>query len=101
MLFGVHRDHVFSIRIEPIANDRIREHIEIYYTDAEVAAGADWEALRAKNAKLWKDVFIEDIFVVEGMQRGRGAPGFDGGVFSPVMDAPTHCFHDWVASRLA
>ena len=25
---------------------------------------------------------------------------FDGGRFSPVMDAPTHCFHDWVAGRI-
>ena len=25
---------------------------------------------------------------------------FDGGRFSPVMDAPTLCFHDWVAGRI-
>jgi hypothetical protein len=39
--------------------------------------------------------------VTEGMQKGRGAPNFDGGVFSPVMDSPTHCFHDWIARKLA
>ncbi|MEO1199416.1 MAG: aromatic ring-hydroxylating dioxygenase subunit alpha [Pseudomonadota bacterium] len=100
VLFGVHRDHAYSIRLEPLAHDRTREHIEIYYTDPDVARSEDWQDLRAKNAALWKEVFIEDIGVVEGMQRGRGAPGFDGGVFSPVMDSPTHCFHDWVASRL-
>ena len=53
--------------------------------------------MRARNAHLWRGVFEEDIFVVEGMQRGRAAPSFDGGRFSPVMDGPTHCFHDWVA----
>ena len=37
----------------------------------------------------------------QGMQRGRGAPGFAGGVFSAVMDSPTHAFHAWVAARLA
>jgi hypothetical protein len=31
---------------------------------------------------------------------GRAAPGFDGGKFSPVMDAPTHCFHDWVCAAV-
>ena len=38
--------------------------------------------------------------MVEGMQRGRKAPGFDGGRFSPVMDGPTHLFHDWVAMQV-
>jgi choline monooxygenase len=33
-------------------------------------------------------------------RRAAGATGFDGGVFSPVMDAATHCFHDWVARKL-
>ena len=56
--------------------------------------------LRAANTKQWKVVFEEDIFVVEGMQRGRSANGFDGGRFSPVMDGPTHNFHQWVASNL-
>jgi hypothetical protein len=46
-------------------------------------------------------VFEEDIFVVEGMQAGRAAPGFDGGRFSPAMDGPTHMFHAWVAGRIA
>jgi choline monooxygenase len=44
---------------------------------------------------------MEDIGVVEGMQRGRFAAGFDGGRFSPAMDGPTHCFHAWVAGRMA
>ena len=47
-----------------------------------------------------KDVFKEDIFVVEGMQRGRHAPAFDGGRFSAAMDGPTHMFHAWVAARM-
>ena len=37
--------------------------------------------------------------VVEGMQKGRYGDKFDGGKFSPVMDRPTHCFHQWVASQ--
>ena len=37
--------------------------------------------------------------VVEGMQKGRASPGFDGGVFSPLMDVPTHHFHHWFSQR--
>ena len=44
-------------------------------------------------------VFAEDISVVEGMQRGRASPAFDGGLFTPLMDVPTHQFHQWFLSR--
>ena len=95
VLLGVQRDHVFTIILEPQGPRRTLEHVHIYY------AGPDTpENLRRKNAEQWKGVFVEDIGVVEGMQAARGAPGFDGGRFSPAMDGPTLLFHQWVASRL-
>jgi len=95
VLLGVHRDHAFAIILEPKGPERTVEHIHLYYAvpDAE-------EGLKMRNTQLWKTVFEEDIFVVEGMQRGRHAARFDGGRFSPVMDSPTHCFHDWVAGKI-
>jgi phenylpropionate dioxygenase-like ring-hydroxylating dioxygenase large terminal subunit len=95
VLMGVHRDHAFAIVLEPLAHDRTREHVHLYYPVADTDAD-----LRAANAKLWKEVFVEDIFVVEGMQKGRAASGFDGGRFSPAMDGPTHLFHAWIAGRI-
>ena len=94
VLLGVHRDHAFAILLEPKGPDRTVEHIHLYYAAADTA-----DDMRTANATQWKTVFVEDIGVVEGMQRGRSAPGFDGGRFSPAMDAPTHAFHDWVATR--
>lgn len=101
LLLGVHRDHVFLMRLDPLAPDRTREDVLLLYADAAAARGAAHAAARARNAALWRQVFEEDIFVVEGMQRGRHAPGFDGGRFSAVMDSPTHVFHAWAAARLA
>ncbi|MGJ8622157.1 MAG: aromatic ring-hydroxylating oxygenase subunit alpha [Yoonia sp.] len=95
VLLGVQRDHAFVIVLEPKDLDHTDEHVHLFY-----AAPKTDEALRQKNATQWKSVFEEDIFVVEGMQKGRHAPGFDGGRFSPAMDGPTHCFHDWVARAL-
>jgi len=95
VLLGLQRDHAFVIVLEPVAQDRTREHIHLYY-----ATPSPDEALAQRNAAQWKEVFEEDIFVVEGMQAGRRAPAYDGGRFSPAMDGPTHCFHDWVAGRL-
>lgn len=95
VLLGAQRDHAFAIILEPKSESQTVEHIHLYYA----SENTDPE-LRTKNAAQWKNVFEEDIGVVEGMQKGRAAPGFDGGRFSPAMDGPTHCFHDWVAGKM-
>ncbi|NKB52357.1 MAG: Rieske 2Fe-2S domain-containing protein [Rhizobiaceae bacterium] len=100
VLFGVHRDHAFAIILEPVAIDQTTEHIEIYYPPAERDMERS-EELKQANSKQWKEVFEEDIFVVEGMQRGRHGQFFDGGKFSPAMDSPTHNFHHWVATQMS
>ena len=100
VLFGVHRDHAFAIVLEPISVDQTAEHIELYYPPSTNEL-AHSEKLKKANSKLWKEVFEEDIFVVEGMQKGRHGQMFDGGKFSPAMDSPTHNFHHWVASQLS
>ena len=99
LLLGVHRDHAFSILLEPNGMEATTERVEIYYASPEMQT-EQYAGLRAKNAGLWRAVFEEDVGVVEGMQRGRHGRHFDGGKFSPVMDEPTHVFHHWVASQL-
>ena len=100
VLFGVHRDHAFAIVLEPVSVDQTVEHIELYYAPSANEMD-DADSLKEANSKLWKEVFEEDIFVVEGMQKGRHGQMFDGGKFSPAMDSPTHNFHHWVASQLS
>ncbi len=95
VMFGVQRDHVFAIILEPRGPRRTIEHIHLFYAAPDTSV-----SLRARNTAQWKVVFEEDIGVVEGMQIARGAPGFDGGRFSPAMDGPTHLFHRWVAHRM-
>jgi choline monooxygenase len=95
VLLGMHRDHAFAIVLVPKCPEETEENIHLYYATPETDA-----ELRAKNTEQWKVVFEEDIFVVEGMQRGRHGVNFDGGRFSPAMDGPTHCFHDWVAGKV-
>jgi phenylpropionate dioxygenase-like ring-hydroxylating dioxygenase large terminal subunit len=95
VLLGVHRDHAFAIILVPNGPASTTEKVHLFYTRPDTDPD-----LRARNTEQWKLVFEEDIFVVEGMQRGRHAPMFDGGRFSPAMDGPTHLFHDWVAGRM-
>ena len=95
---GLHVDHVYTVILRPEAKDRTVESFQFYYLGE--GAGERFANKRATSLAAWHEVFAEDIGVVEGMQKGRASPAFLGGVFSPVMDEPTHSFHRWVARRL-
>lgn len=99
VLYGVHKDHSFAILLIPTGQNTTSERISIYYAD-QSALGDNFAEMRAKNTAMWKEVFTEDIGVVEGMQKGRMAPHYDGGKFSAMMDNPTHHFHKWVARKI-
>jgi len=99
VLLGIQADHAFAMIIEPVAHDKLIEHIRLFYVGEE-AIGDTHSARRTAILESWRVVFSEDINVVEGMQKGRSSPGYRGGVFSPVMDNSTHHFHQWVARRL-
>ena len=85
--------------VEPTTSERASEHLRLYYVGDE-AIGDRHAASRNATLESWRVVFAEDVDAVEGMQRGRRSPGYGGGVFSPVMDNPTHHFHQWVARKL-
>jgi len=99
VLFGVHRDHAYAMLLMPQGPEQTLERVALTYASPDVA-GPEWESMRQRNAELWQNVFAEDIGVVEGMQKGRHGPQFDGGKFSAVMDVPTHIFHKWVARKM-
>ncbi len=97
-LFGVHADHCFVGTIMPMSPGRTVEHVDLYYFDDE-ALGDGCAELRQANTALWKGIFLEDRFVVEGMQRGRASPAFRGGVLSPALEHTTHSFYRWAGKR--
>lgn len=99
VLLGIQADHFFAMVLDPLAADRTRENLRVYYV-GEGATEAAYQPSRDATLASWEVVFGEDINVVEGMQCGRYSPGFSGGVFSPVMDHPTHFFHQWVARQV-
>ena len=99
VLLGIQADHFFVILLMSEAVDQTRERLQFLYAET----GATDEAYTARRESLhaaWSIVFAEDISVVEGMQRGRASPAFDGGLFTPLMDVPTHHFHQWFLARL-
>ena len=100
IFLGVHCDQFWTIVLFPLSPDRTLEHWQIYYV-GDTAANPMLDEARAKTMEGWRNIFLEDMGVVEGMQRGRSSPGFHGGVFTGVMDEPTHHFHKWVANAIS
>ena len=100
VMIGLHLDHFYVFWLEPLATNKTKEHMKIYYVGDESANGEDYKQLRRENSRFWKDVMLEDINAIEGMQAGRSSPVYNGGNFSPVMDSPTHKFHKWIANSL-
>ena len=99
VLLGIQADHFFVILLMSEAVDQTRERLQFLYAGAS-AIGDSYRERRESLHDAWSIVFAEDISVVEGMQRGRASPAFDGGLFTPLMDVPTHHFHQWFLSRL-
>ncbi|MCR9255509.1 MAG: aromatic ring-hydroxylating dioxygenase subunit alpha [Alphaproteobacteria bacterium] len=100
VLFGIHRDHGFAILLIPQGPARTEERIQLFYVGDTVPEDPAMASVIDAHARQWRQVFEEDLGVVAGMQRGRTSPGFDGGVFSPVLETPTHAFHRWTAEQL-
>ena len=100
VMIGLHIDHFYIFWLEPLSINKTREHMQMYYVGDESANGKELYELRKENARFWKDVMLEDINAIEGMQEGRNSPVYNGGNFSPTMDQPTHQFHKWVANSL-
>ena len=100
VMIGLHIDHFYVFWLEPVSIDKTKEHMQIYYVGKNSANGEELKELRKQNLKFWKDVMLEDVNAIEGMQNGRSSPAYNGGNFSPAMDQPTHQFHKWVADNL-
>ena len=100
VMLGIHVDHFYAFWLEPLSNNNTREHFEMYYVGDESASSDEYKEIRKKNFAFWQEVMNEDVGVIEGMQKGRSSPAYNGGNFSPVMDTPTLMFHKWVATNL-
>ncbi|MEM8501094.1 MAG: aromatic ring-hydroxylating dioxygenase subunit alpha [Pseudomonadota bacterium] len=98
VLLGLQADHAFAIILQPLAENKTLERLELYYVGDEALSDTYYDC-RNSVLEAWQIVFSEDVFAVEGMQEGRRSPAFKGGVFSPVLEGPTHHFHGWVARK--
>ncbi len=99
VMTGVQADHVWVAYLLPTAADQTLERMDLYYI-GDGATATEFEQHRTNNRDRMFEIFKEDQSVVEGMQRGRHSPAFDGGAFSPELDQPAHSFNKWMAEAV-
>ena len=90
-MLGIQADHFFVILLISEAVNQTKERLQFLYADS-AAIDEIYRARRENLHTAWSIVFAEDISVVEGMQRGRASPAFDGGLFTPLIDIPRTIF---------
>ena len=100
VMLGIHKDHYYAYWLEPVNHNYTKEHMEIYYAGEEAATSDKFKNLRKQNYEMWHAIQSEDVNIIEGMQKGRNSPIYNGGNFSPIMDNPTHHFNKWIAKNL-
>ncbi|RJF87133.1 aromatic ring-hydroxylating dioxygenase subunit alpha [Oleomonas cavernae] len=89
-------DHYFTVTVTPVDHGRSIERLDFYFPGEGATAerfGPRREALYA----LWGDLNVQDIGMVERLQRGRVSRAFEGGCFSPALEAPIHHVQSLVA----
>ena len=69
----------------PISATCSRETISLYFV-GDGASGKQYQGAREAVVKNWYALNLEDIGILERMQRGRLSDGFNGGVLSPYWD---------------
>ncbi len=92
-------DQLAVFRVIPGSAGRSREELHIYLM-AEAAEGPAHAEARQAVIDTWHDLNLEDLGLLEGLQAGRASPAYDGGLFSPVWEEPTHQFAQLVLEAL-
>lgn len=84
-------DHCASMIEFPVSAEFTRQRWDFYFLDT---ASHDplFEPARREIIDFFCETNEEDLWAVEGLQRGRHSPSFEGGVLSEVWEGGVHQF---------
>lgn len=95
VVMSVLPNHVFVMRLEPMAHGRTRETCSWLLPSAEVDRQV-FDTIKA----FWLSVNGEDIDIVQRSQRGIERGGAPAGPLSPRFEQPLHRFHNMLADMM-
>jgi len=98
LMLGTQSTEFFAVTCEPIGPELTRERYYLFFAEAAMTD----ELADVRNAILdrWFEINIEDVGVVERMQRGRHCAAWSGGVFAPDLEACVHHFEKQVVTAI-
>lgn len=99
LIFTVFQDHAFSIVFEPTHAALTKEWAHFHFAGEDGLAEEGRDSRRA-FAEFLTMVNVEDIEIVESMQRTRVSVAFDGGRFAPAHDNAAEHFQRLYAWRM-
>jgi choline monooxygenase len=100
LMLGIHPDHFFVFGVDPVAPDLTHETFHFYFV-GDAALADDLADERQRVIEFWRKTNLEDVSVVEAMQRGRRSPAYRDGRFSAYHERTTHEFQRRLANQLA
>jgi choline monooxygenase len=92
-------NHCFLMLMDPVAHDRTYERCYILTHPASMEPEGSDQALSALLA-FWDHVNVEDIEIVEDVQRGLSTPEYEGGRMCYRFEEPVHRFQNMVIDRM-
>ena len=96
----LYADQFTVFHVVPLEAGRTREELHFYLIGD--AANSDAHAVaREQVIQTWEDLNSEDLGVLERLQQGRLAPGYQGGSFSPYWDQAPLEFSRLIARALS
>jgi len=66
----------------PVAPNKTREELHVFLID-DAATADKYADARDATMKMWHDLNLEDLSMLELVQQGRLSPAYDGGRLSP------------------
>ncbi len=100
VLLSVLPNHVWMMRLEPVAPGVTREICTMLVPPNSSGTGLVDDDLIAPTRSFWLDVNSEDIDIVTRGQRGLARGGVTPGPLAPRFEEPLHRFHNMLADHM-
>ena len=98
-LMGVHVDHITVWGIYPDGVGRSTGRVYFFYA-GDAALTAEFAPERAMVESNLRGINLEDVGVVDSMQRGRASPGYAVAHLSPYHKSCEHSFEKRIANAV-
>ena len=86
----VFADQFVVLATYPVAPDETYEELHFFVVGDEAATSDKYAPGRKELLSMWDDLNLEDVGLLEQLQRGRRSVAFDGSIMSPAWEVPAH-----------